>query len=379
MNDPNHPVQRSTFYKETLLKKLSQVVEKIPTLDLPAEIKAIYAFGGVLRDKAKLHDVDLVCVYSFTSEQKVRWDRFFHNFTDIHHGTQTSPLMELWPVLRPYHEKEISLVKAIEDEPVIQALTQKGVPPRWAACFSWTEIANNPYGLFFPYIEKVFQKLLLPGARGLSFIFVSEADFITGKSVYSGVTQNHVLAWSPEKPDIRTNLLGRTSQEKEQFLRTELAKFIKEIAEFKNEYTTAKDRLRHSELKLDFKTLEKGHPAIVFNTDETYDQLLEKCEQGRQEMRLYQEEIEVLKTIESALNRYRWGSSEICGNPINEQIAYLTLIYQPKQMVKEERIRQILRTLGLPEQKVKTKKYPGYRYRTEYELMDMIWLNRNPF
>lgn len=113
---------------------------------------------------------------------------------------------------------------------------------------------------------------------------------------------------------------------------------------------------------------------IVSASTDPYSELLEKCERARIEMRRYEEEIRVLKTIDSVIIRHRENNYKVCGNPFDEQIAYLTLIYQPKQLVKEDRIREILKTLGMPEHKVKTIKHEGYR--REYELIDMIWLNK---
>jgi len=60
--------QRALFKRETLVKKLSAVVARLPLLDLPAKIRAIYAFGGILRDKKHLHDIDVICLYSQTLE-----------------------------------------------------------------------------------------------------------------------------------------------------------------------------------------------------------------------------------------------------------------------------------------------------------------------
>ena len=41
----------------------------------------------------------------------------------------------------------------------------RGVEPQWAACFSWADILHNPLGFFFPYIERVLQRMLLGGTN----------------------------------------------------------------------------------------------------------------------------------------------------------------------------------------------------------------------
>jgi len=66
--------QRAVFKREALLKKLSVVVAKLPQLNLPATIKAIYAFGGVLREKERLHDIDIICLYAQTPEHSQQWN-----------------------------------------------------------------------------------------------------------------------------------------------------------------------------------------------------------------------------------------------------------------------------------------------------------------
>jgi hypothetical protein len=64
-----------------LLENLKSVVEDIPKRDLPANISAIYAFGGILREKSRLRDFDLLFLYSMTEDQIVRWNRFRENFS----------------------------------------------------------------------------------------------------------------------------------------------------------------------------------------------------------------------------------------------------------------------------------------------------------
>ncbi len=374
MKEKSNHSRRTVFSREILLKRLKEVVEKIPNLDLPANIVAIYAFGGVLRDKTKLHDIDLICLYSWTNQQDSRWKRFFDNFNNLSHGAGPSPLSKLWPTIGSFYERGISLSKAIEDDKVAQILAENGVPPQWAACFSWTEVANNPHGIFVPYIEMVLQKMLVKNARGLSFVFLRYEEFMADNTPYNRLDLNTVLAWSIDKPDIEANLFGRTLNEKENFLRSELDKFLSVISDSEIEIKVMRDKLEASSLELNFKALADGHSKIVSDPADSLAELADKCERARIEMRRYEEELQVLKTIDYAAVRYRENDYRVLGNPFDEQIAYLTLIYQPKQLVKEERIREILKTLGIPEHKVITKKQKGYR--TEYELLNMIWRNK---
>lgn len=363
--------QRVAFKRETLLKSVSLVVAKLAQLDLPATITAIYALGGVLRDKERLHDVDAICLYSQTPEQQEWWERFRENFSSVSlHDRKRRPIQELWDLLKPLYEQQVPFARAIKNEEFSEALASRGVEPQWAACFSWTDILHNPLGFFFPYIERVLQRMLLGGTKGLSFIFMPHEEFIQGKSYFSKL--NSVLAWSPEKPDIVANLLGRTLEQKIKLVIRELDMFLTLICELKAQYEEAKVSLRQAPIKLNFEALERCYTEISYTAQESYPELLAECEQARSEMRRFNEEIEVLKTIKSALpNITKPREGPILANPTEEQVAWFTLEWQPKYEVKEKRIREILRTLALPEDKVKTVKRRGFK--TEYELIKPIW------
>lgn len=260
------------------------------------------------------------------------------------------------------------LSKAVEHKELSQALVAKGVVPHWAGSFSWTEVLHNPHGIFFPYIEKVLQRLLVKGARGLSFIFVEYDQFMQGKSGYSHF--NTILAWNPEQPDISSNLLGRTAKEKKQLIIKELRMFLDQISQLKTEYVENKTELIPAPIELNFEALECSHKDISYHPREPYAKLLLKSEQARNEMRRYQEEIAVLTTLKLALSRLKGEAGEAqLDNPIEEQVAWFTLSLQPKYLVKERRTRQILQILGLPENRVRTRGRPSSK--TDYELIDV--------
>lgn len=360
---------RSTLKKEILLKRLSAVVAKFPQLILPAHIEAIYVFGGMLREKERLHDIDAIFLYSQTKEQSERWDIFWGNFNNLVNGDQErSSIDEVWPVLEPYYEESVSLSKAVKSEEISKALIAKGIEPKWAGCFSWTEIVNNPRGIFTPFIDIVLQRMLLKGVRGLSAIFIKYEDFIQGKSGYSKL--NTALAWSPQKLDIEANLFGRTPEEKKKLILKEIEMFAGVISDQKSRYMESKDKFLHSPVKLNFEGLERERIEITYSKKESYAGLLEKCELARNQMRRNEEELSVLNTIHSVLGRLEERKeSPVLVNPIEEQVAYLTLLWQPKYKVKEKRIRELLHILGLPEGRVETIKRPSGK--TDYQLVDM--------
>ncbi len=349
---------RFAFKKETLLKNLSSVVARIPKLDLPASIEAIYVFGGMLREKDKLHDIDAVFLYSQNKEQSLKWKSFRNNFNNLVQEKQSkSPIDRVWTYLKPYYLKKVPLSRAVKTEKLSKILSNHGIEPAWAGCFSWMDIVNNPHGVFTPFIDVVLQKSILSGTRGLSAIFITNDDFTQERSGYS---LNTALAWSPGKPDIEANLFGRTSAEKKMLILKELELFSNVLSDQGTRYLQSKKKLAQAPFKLNFDNLEKEHAEIVYNDQDTYAVLLEKCERAREQMRRYEEELSLLNTIESVLER--WENRESAPIPeysIEEQIGYLALLWQPKYKVDEQRIRELLRMLGLPEDKVQTVKRPG--------------------
>lgn len=366
-------IERPVFRRETLLKRLSLVVARLPELNLPATIKAIYVFGGILREKGRLHDIDVICLFSQTPEQTQRWAKFCENFSDIKPDSRSSSLGKLRPLLDPYYEKRMPLAQAVKDKVLSQALDDRGVEPAWAGCFSWTALLHNPLGFFHPSIETVLRKLTFKASKGLSVIFVAEGDFESGRSGYSHL--NTVLAWSPEKPDIDANLSQRTVEERKQFLLQELRKFCDILCETKERYTELKSKLERGPLKLNFEALERSHAEIRWSEEWSYSDLLAECERARSEMRRYDEEVAVLETIQSVIKR-RNEREPVLENPVEEQVAWLTLLWQPKYLVKEQRIRELLRILGLPEERVETVKHRGRK--TDYDLVNLKPIARPP-
>lgn len=366
--------RRTGFRRETLLNKLASFLARLPQLDLPATVTAIYAFGSILRDKERPRDLDAACLYSQTPEQRRRWETFKQNFSSIDLKEQKRrPIHELWDLLEPHYQRGTPLSKAVENKEFSEALTVRGVEPQWAGCFSWTEVLHNPMGFFFPPIDKVLRGLIFKRVIGLSVAFVQHDEFMEGKSGYSHL--NCILAWNPENPGIEANLSGRTNAEKTELLLKELEKFQDIIAELKSEYEEVKSRLvqASNKVRLDYDALERSHCEIAFEGEMTYPELSGRCEKARGEMRKYREEIAVLKTIKRILPTITAPEYPL-GNPIEELVAYLSLSSQPKYEVKEKRIREILETLDLPQDKVRTVRKRGSR--TEYELIKPMWKKR---
>ena len=128
--------------RNTLVRNIQKAIIRSQEKFIPATIKEVYAFGGILRDKERAHDFDAVFVYEQTDEQNASWEWFRRCFGDLHNeiGNKlgTKEIRDyLHSVLRPYHEQGLTLRQTVNNEAVIEAFKQKGVEPSWAGCFSW--------------------------------------------------------------------------------------------------------------------------------------------------------------------------------------------------------------------------------------------------
>jgi hypothetical protein len=373
--------KRGYLKRTTLLRNLKSIIERIPDLDLPADIATVYAFGGMLREKSRLHDFDLLFLYSMTQDQVLRWDRFRDNFSTHGLGPNYAkfPISELGDMFMPFQKRGISLHNAVQDEKVASLLVQKGVPPSWAGCFSWTEIFTGYHGdgVFYPDLDRVIRRILIGKQfKGLQVQIQSRVDF-EKEHVYL-VAKNYVLAWSPEKPDIKENVEGRSQQDRINYITKELDFFINEqIPQLRNgsnhrtSYLEAKEAVAKGStetgIRIGLEALDRQHTNVERTGTESYEELLQKCEMARNEMRNYHREIIVLHQIAFALQNWVRTRKEgyLQRKRPKDQIAQWVIGGVEKAAVKENDIRQILRTLSLPEHNVMTVK--GYGF-TDYRL-----------
>jgi len=315
-----------------------------------------------------------------TPEQKVRWRDFVKNFSTYDHEAKRYPIFELLEFFEPYYSQRIPLREAVKDEPLAKILRERKIPPEWAGCFSWTEVLRGQVmGIFRPDIRTIIRKMLVGRKfRGLQ-VLVEEYDaFMKGETFLA--PKNYVLAWSPDKPNIEENIEGRTLEEKIEFVCKELDYFINEViprlrngSELGKGYIDALESVRTHSIKagveIDTEALEKRHVKIQRRGDESYQELLEKCELARIEMEKYKKETIVLNEIELALQRYMKmkDSSYLQDHPAEDYISLWVIQGVRKSDVKEEEIREILRILKLPEDNIITIK--GYGF-TQYTLPD---------
>ena len=350
------------FKRETLIRNLKKLVKRVPKLDLPVTIVAIYAFGGILREKEHLHDLDLLILYKMTRKQKLIWEKFRSSFQP----------QELRPHFDIYMKRGIPLRQAVKDKSLANVLRRKGINPKWAGCFSWTEIYRPSTGIFIPSPEIVARRMLLKGIKGLQVLLFRYEDFIKNKLPITA--KNYVLAWDPEKPDIEKNLFNRTLQEKIELIGSELDHFLnEELPKYKKEYEEAKERVIHENskirMKINLKSLDEQHIDIKRTGDESFEELCDKCEQARIEMRKYREETIVLKQLAQSISFWNKVKNEQYYREHSpEEYVTLWVIQGIKKVdLKEKRVREILKILQLPESHVVAIK--RYGTRTEYEIL----------
>jgi len=373
-------VVRSELKRETLIRNIKRAIARAQNENLPATIKEIYAFGGILRDKKRAHDFDAYLCYDQTPEQKVKWIWFRCGFGQAcieadevllkEAGVDPKELRaKVHAILRPYlkRRQSVSLRRTATIDSVAGKLKSLGIEPTWVGCFSWTDVFYNRFGLFLPSIDKVLRTLLFSGMKGMQVFF---RKYDANRKDFIWPAKNYRLAWSLEKPDIEKNL-EMSLEEKVSFLTSELNLFVERLGQLKKDYSKVQKELvaatKASWIAIKINKLASKHTTVSYEAGEPYDQLKAKCEQARQEMRAYREEIAVLGNLLGSIRDFqeRKGDSHLSDYPPQDLIAYWTILRTRKSDVKEKRIREILKVLGLPEDHIVTIKPVGY---TNYEL-----------
>jgi len=353
---------RSELKRDTLIRNIKHAIARAQRENLPATIKEIYAFGGILRGKEKAHDFDAIFVYDQTLEQEARW-HWFRSCFGYYPLDEAAKMLDadqvhkkVYATLRLCEKENISLRKAVTIDSVAEKLKSMGIEPSWAGCFSWTEVFYNHYGLFLPSIEKVLRTILCRGMKGIQVFFENYDSFKKG---FTWPAKNFRLAWSPEKLDLEKNLELRP-EEKVAFLTNELKLFIEQLAQLKEDFSKIQNELtalaENVGIKLNFEGLTSKHVDLSYSENDPCDQLRVKCEQARQEMRTYREETIVIRNLLYATETFqeRKRDAFYSRHPPQDYVTYLTILRTRKSDVKEKRIREILGDLGLPQDHIVT-------------------------
>jgi hypothetical protein len=337
------------------------MADNIKNLYLPAEITGIYAYGSILRQKEHPGDLDLIITYTQTKEQVERWETFKTNFSNAI-GMNDS-FSKISKKFVPYQAKGIAFSDAIKNEKLSKLLLIHGIEPAWASCFTWYDVlGHHTYG-FSPRLNEVLRKMIFGKSRGFQITFKEGSTLPDG--CVDSVIENRCLAWSQDKPDVKTNLLGRSKVEKLTHNRKELEHFLKtEIPRHKSAYVAAKEltlqRISNLNIELNFENLENKHVEIQNSGNESVNEFAEKLELGRNEIHKYKNETAVLEIISV------FADGSFNGYSTEEYLALRVMYLSRRKRIPEDSAREILHTLGLPEDRIVTITKCGLR--TDFKL-----------
>jgi len=365
---------RRELKRSTLTRNIKRAIARAQSENLPATLKEVYAFGGILRDKKRAHDFDAIFFYDQTPEQKAKWARFCCCFGQIctkdekvllqKAGVDPKELHEqIYAILHQYYSQSqrVSLKEMATLDSVVAKLKSMGIEPSWVRCFSWTEVFFNRFGLFHPNIEKVLRSILCRGMHGMQIHF---EKYDPSKKGLTWPTKNYQIAWTLEKPDIEKNL-EMHPEEKIVYLTNELKHFIEQLAQLKEDFSEIRDELSLSAqslgIVLNLKGLTLKHIEVSHRENESYDELKVKCEKARQEMRAYNDETLVLRYLLSSMKNLqeKLNAPYFSKHTPQDWITCWTIL-RTRSDVKEKRIREILKDLGLPEHHIVAIRHVGY-------------------
>lgn len=378
----------------TLLKRLKVVCERAETLILPVFIEEIWGFGSLFRAKERPGDLDLLVKFSGHNPKH----DLFRNLMDkaMHrHNEFSTPQEALLQIIK----QEISEDSAKELIPIFNG---------WLEGYTWNKVFDG----FVPGISYSWERLTI---RLLKQDVPRVSIHLTGIEDKPHLNaESLVLVWSKKNPNLHDNIKQVLSPSKiTDVIWKELENFDRQINTCNVESNVVQkvfkklldadpqitdyDEMRKwmtSEASASFPMLTKENlskiilnvhmmfpedSGIVFTFDQTkyrakaLEELKEIVEQRRLEVKESKWQLEVFRMALRQLGRLKrerlhendWYSK---WTP-KQWIAMMTLQDIPKQLVSEEKIRENLRKLDLPENRVFADKRFG---KTEYTIPENV-------
>ena len=332
--------KKRLFRRETLVKNLRKLVNRIKKEELPATVRAVYVYGGFLRGKEKAKDIDVAVEYELTPEQEYRWKAF----TEIVCGSQMRELFRIADALGYTLEEFASL-------PRIEKVFSDAKMP-WLKYLSWSDVL---YGVECqPQITKVISKQLRGRSRGLH-IWMGPPP-----------SENYIKVWSPDAPNIEENL-AEAEKLRTSILKKELIKFIEQEKDRRKEFERVAKRVKTLAEELQLKLSIKVDRININPSEEKNIKQLEKdCEALREKLNEYDDVTYVLELVTQAIEHIKTNRMfQAHDDPHNytpeEYIVKHVLSERRWRDLTENRARDILRKLGLPEDRIITIKYYNAR------------------
>lgn len=227
----------------TLINNLQKCLDSVSKKNLPVTLVKCDGFGSLFYGKPNPSDLDCLVFYSISSDQRKAW-QIFHD--RVSQGTST--YYELYNLVWKYYKTNMPFQATLQMKDVSDYMDKFGINSDWLSYFSYSEVFNDPYGMFYPRLNDLIVKMIKKGIRGLGCL---QALNVEDKNYNRA--QNYVFIWCPEKSNINKNLSLRTDIEKMEFTKKEIKHFNSELDELRLEYIKDLSELEQNILKNNIK------------------------------------------------------------------------------------------------------------------------------
>lgn len=367
--------------QRALIAQLERLVSIVQKEQLPVEVLAIHGFGSFFRGKKDPRDVDVKIEYG---DNNRFYDLFRKAVETIADLARRDATVESRTPQEVFNSTVEQLIQQNPDDSVTWK-EFRNVCSNWLQGITWNMIFSDEYSYAIDR-HRLTDRLLKRNSRNVNI----------SHGIGKLLTDTIFVVWSREKNDFRKNMQeifspatikqSRIQSLREfelqlvgarlhvDYLRTlfkakteggeyrkikdeEMEKRFPVIARVKKRRlgerwtVTSESDLKELDLKLDF------DPSKYENRSD--DELEKIVEEKRVELKKTYEIVEVLETVSGYyldLLVERVTKGELASNKIPIYLALFTLEKVPKKLVKEERIRECLRMLGLPEHEIETNK-----------------------
>lgn len=133
----------------TLVNNLQKCLDSASKKNLPVTLVKCDGFGSLFYGKPNPSDLDCLVFYSYSAEQEKIWRRFHFliNCDSPNHR-------ELSELFFKYHIKDLTMQEILQKNDVLEYLNIKDINIDWLSYYSYSEIFNDPDGMFYPQDRK---------------------------------------------------------------------------------------------------------------------------------------------------------------------------------------------------------------------------------
>lgn len=381
--------------QKMLLKQLESVLEVAQRTTLPRQVLEIQGYGSFFRGKPDARDVDVSVKFG---EEHRLFKLYRETVTEMYNDFNEidSEKREKYPTPKDFFDatygKAVALEKYGEETKNMIALFSQ-----WLDGITWSMLSMDERSGVL-YSEVLSNKILKRKAHARNVSIKSDGLGLVTSTVFT--------LWSPEEPDYKENIRQVFERVRESRL-SSLKEFLLQIVGVKKQeeviskiiaLTIERDysKIEMQELPELFPQLSRTRLEDLYDTwnnmDEKEitlagldhdreldtgkyqmlpdDELGKLVEQKRKELKDRTRSVSVMQHALSQLN-YTIYASKVEGRIPHHKIAGCAALFTLKEINKkkadEKKIREVLRQIGLPEDRVKTTVRKGER--TRYRLM----------